>query len=254
MQTQYELDLVAAAYEQYGQSYAMRRLNGGMLFNDYIEAPVIRKLLGPVRRLRGIRALDIGCGPGVYSNLLLRAGASVLGVDSSSVMLEATRSYCGRSQGDGERRARFLLSSFELADFGGEQFDVVLATFMLSYFDDLTAAFVKMKKHLAPRGRILTSMLHPIRLFSSEKSKDGYVVSNYFSGGVYKADFLAESASLPLKRYNFEDLCAAARAANLIITDLLEPRASVGCGFADEEKVEFYSRNPSIVVLQLTAR
>ncbi len=253
-QTQYELDLVAATYEQHGHAYAKKRLSGGMLFNDYIEAPIVRRLLGNAKQLRGKSVLDIGCGPGVYSSLLVRAGASVLGVDSSKVMLNATRETCEAIDLPDKGQSRFVLSNFETVDLGEERFDVVLATFMLSYFSNIAEAFAKMRVHLAPRGQVITSMLHPIRMFATKRTDDGYVVSDYFDGGVYEADFLNDNSPLRLRRYNFDEIYEAAGAAGLKISGLFEPRASLNCGFPDQEKVSFYSRHPSILILQLTLK
>lgn len=254
IQTQYELDLVANSYELHGEAYARKRLSGGMLFNDFIEGPAVRELLGNSRRLSGANVLDIGCGPGVYSNMLLGSGANVLGVDSSRVMLNSTMKYCQRLALPGKGNARFIHSTFELVDLGEERFDIVLATFMLSYFRDLSSAFSKMRDHLGSRGRIIASMLHPVRLFARGRSDSGYVVADYFSGGIYQADFLDDNSTLPLKRYNFGELFSAAEAAGLRISHLIEPRAQIGCGFPDGAKVDFYSRHPSVLVLQLTAR
>lgn len=254
MNQQYELDLVAASYEQHGAAYARKRLTGGMLFNDYIEGPVVRELLGSSRRLSGSSVLDIGCGPGIYTHLLLQSGANVLGVDSSSVMLNATKEYCKSTSTVEAGIGRFVHSSFESVDLGDERFDIVLATFMLSYFNDLPGALAKMRAHLAPRGKIIASMLHPVRLFSSRRTEEGYVVSDYFSGGIYEADFLHDNSALPLRRYNFSDLQAAADSAGLKISQLIEPRAHSGCGFPDEEKVSFYSRHPSILILQFSVK
>lgn len=253
MRSQYEIALVADSYDQHGASYAKRRLSGGMLFNDYIEAPVVRDLLGSAKHLAGTNVLDIGCGPGVYSKLLIRSGANVLGVDSSHVMLSATEEYCSTAVASATGGGRFVLSSFEAIDLGQERFDIMLATFMISYFPDLPRAFEKMGAHLAPHGRIITSMLHPVRLFS-QRTNEGYVVSDYFAGGIYEADFLADDSVIPLRRYNFEELYAAADAGGLRISKLIEPRAVSGCGFPDAEKVEFYCRHPSILVLQLVAK
>ena len=254
MEQQYELDLVTAMYEQHGAAYSKKRLSGGLLFNDYIEAPVVREMLGSVKRLAGANVLDIGCGPGVYSRLLLNSSANVLGVDSSAAMLNATRDYCMADANAKCGIGRFVHSSFESVDLKGEQFDLILATFMLSYFHDLSLAFAKMREHLAPHGRVIASMLHPVRLFSSRRTDEGYVVSDYFSGGIYAADFLHDNSALPLRRYNFRELHAAAKAGGLKIGVFAEPRANEACGFPDEAKVAFYTRHPSILVLELTAQ
>ena len=53
-----------------------------------LEEPVTLELIGDVR---GQRVLDLGCGTGRYCVLLARRGASVVGIDPSSAMLEQAK-------------------------------------------------------------------------------------------------------------------------------------------------------------------
>jgi 2-polyprenyl-3-methyl-5-hydroxy-6-metoxy-1,4-benzoquinol methylase len=45
----------------------------------------------PFDRLNGCRVLEIGCGMGLHTELMIRAGASVTAIDISPVSVEATR-------------------------------------------------------------------------------------------------------------------------------------------------------------------
>jgi SAM-dependent methyltransferase len=248
---QIDPDIVVDSYNQHGERYSARRLSGGMLFNDYIELPIVKGLLGSPRELTNARVLDIGCGPGVYTKLLLRAGAKVVALDSSAVMLRAAINHCNDLDAALLGQCKFIQESFETVDLAESSFDVILATFMLSYFADLTQALSKMRASLARGGRIIASILHPVRLFAIDRDEQGYLIGNYFSDGFYKADFLDESSTLPLRRYNFEQLHSAADDAGLRIAQLIEPRADPNCGFPDPAKIEFYSANPSILILEM---
>jgi len=253
MQKQTELDFVATMYDQHGHAYSRRRFTSGLLFNDYIEAPLVRQLIGNANHLEGVNVLDIGCGPGIYSRLLLAAGAQLTAIDSSAVMLEVAKRYCFDFPVKIDSTSAFIHTSFEDANFGQQKFGLILATFMLSYFSDLPSAFKKMKIHLAPGGKIIASMLHPIRMLS-KCSNEGYLVSDYFCGGTYDSDFLHDSFHIPLKRYNFEQLHSAIDQAGLKIARLLEPMAIPNCGFHDVTEVEFFSKHPSIVIFQLNLK
>lgn len=65
--------------------------------------------LGP-----GSRVLDLGCGPGLYSHRLARAGIEVLGVDVSRRSLEHARTVAEAEQ----LPARFRLGSYLEVDLG----------------------------------------------------------------------------------------------------------------------------------------
>ncbi|MEN9866605.1 MAG: hypothetical protein RL748_2195 [Pseudomonadota bacterium] len=248
---QLELTLVIDTYNLYGDRYSKQRLSTGLLFNDYIEAPVIRRLIGKKSRLSNSTVLDIGCGPGVYTKLLLHAGASVVAIDSSAVMLKSAYEHCSSLPPDILEKCQFIESSFEMADFGDKKFDLIIATFMISYFEDLTFALEKMRMHLSKKGKIIASMLHPIRMFAKSKTDEGYVVENYFENGFYHADFLDENSSIYLKRYNFEQLHFCINEAGLKIEQLIEPVADLNCGYHDRDKVEFYAKNPSVLIFQM---
>ena len=57
--------------------------------NAMYDRPAMLELCGDVR---GLRVLDVGCGPGLYAEKLVERGAQeVTGVDASSTMIELAR-------------------------------------------------------------------------------------------------------------------------------------------------------------------
>lgn len=76
-------DFVEDTYAKIAKSYSDE------FFADTSDLPVIDKLLGrlPARS----RALDIGCGPGQFSQYLMKYGHIVEGIDTSDEMLEIAR-------------------------------------------------------------------------------------------------------------------------------------------------------------------
>ncbi len=221
-----------------------------MLFNDHIEAPVIIRLIEK-KLLRGKVVLDIGCGPGIYTRKLLRTGASVVAIDTSHVMLSSAKKYCSDLGTIEISKSQFFETSFEDASFSENQFDLIIATFMISYFSDLEASFKKMSSYLKAGGSIITSMLHPIRLYATSRNNEGYVVENYFEKRVYKAGFLSKTNLISLNRYKFSDISSAAKAAGMYIEHIFEPKLDNHNNFPDQEKAEFYIHNPSIAIIEL---
>ncbi|OAI50984.1 hypothetical protein AYO44_05340 [Planctomycetaceae bacterium SCGC AG-212-F19] len=75
----------------------------------------------PFHRLAGVRVLEIGCGMGLHTELLVRAGALATAVDLSATSVEVT---CRRLSLKG-LRAQVCLADAEQLPFGTDTFDFV---------------------------------------------------------------------------------------------------------------------------------
>lgn len=105
-----------------------------------LGAPVM-SLLAPKP---GERILDLGCGDGALTQLLLSAGAIVVGVDASRPMVEAAR---GRGID-----ARVV----DAADLNfREEFDAVFSNAALHWMRDLSAVSLGVFRALRPGGRFV---------------------------------------------------------------------------------------------------
>jgi len=93
----------------------------------------------------GIKALEIGSGPGHVADMLAQAGASVSGVDFSEKMVQVAR-------------ARYPGITFEQADaeqlpFGVDSFDAVVANFVVHHLARPETALREVSRVLRPGGR-----------------------------------------------------------------------------------------------------
>jgi ribosomal protein L11 methyltransferase len=100
--------------------------------------------------LAGARVLDVGCGSGILAIAAAKLGAaSVLGVDTDPIAIEATDANAARNGLRGSIRARSgSLPSGEAA------FDVVLANLIASVLIDLAEL---LRDELRPGGVLLAS-------------------------------------------------------------------------------------------------
>ena len=98
--------------------------------------------LGP-----GLRALEVGCGTGLFTQLLAASGAQILAVDISADLLERAR-----ERGLPAGQVRFLERRFEDCDTE-EPFDAVVGSSILHHLD-LAAALPKLLSLLKPGGRL----------------------------------------------------------------------------------------------------
>ena len=116
----------------------------GLLENDFraIRA-VIRRELRPGR---GLRSLDLGCGPGAFADVFL--GDDYVGVDLNARYIEHARRT---------RKGTFLVSDARKVDLPAGRFDQVLIFGLLHHLpdDDVRAVLAESTRLLAPGGRIL---------------------------------------------------------------------------------------------------
>ncbi len=93
----------------------------------------------------GVRALEIGCGTGLFTEMFAETGAVIDGVDISPELLARAQ-----ARGLPADRVRFLVKRFEDFDAGGA-FDAVIGSSVLHHLDmDLAAP--KIAQLLKPGG------------------------------------------------------------------------------------------------------
>jgi SAM-dependent methyltransferase len=126
---------VAARYHQASTSALWRRVRDR-------EALAIQRMLGDVS---GLEAVDLGCGAGFYTRLLLAAGARhVVAVDLSQPMLDQLPAH-------GVTAVRGDATTVDL----GRTFQVLVAAGMLEFVPDASAAFRNAAKLAGPGGRLI---------------------------------------------------------------------------------------------------
>ncbi|GAB7016308.1 hypothetical protein JCM10550A_16760 [Methanogenium cariaci] len=106
----------------------------------------IRSVLQYFGDVRGKRILDAGCGKGRFSDLLLKAGAEVVGIDFSDELLQATRNING---------GFFTQGSLTRLPFKDNSFDYVFSIEVLEHIPDTEIAISELIRVLRTNGKIL---------------------------------------------------------------------------------------------------
>ncbi len=113
------------------------------------------------RPLKGLRALDVGCGGGVLAEPLARLGADVTGIDLAGESLDAAR----RHAADQGLQITYLHKSVAALAAAGERFDLVVASEVIEHVEG-QAAFVRdLGRVVAPEGTLCLTTVN--RTFSS---------------------------------------------------------------------------------------
>ena len=129
-----------------------------------------RKYGGPV--------LDLVCGTGRVSLHLTRAGFRVTGIDSSETLLREAARKCLRLSLSAEW-VKHDIREFDL----GTRFPLVIlpgnaiATFMET--KDLEACFACVKRHLAPKGKVVIDLFNPDLEILSRDPKERFPHARY---------------------------------------------------------------------------
>lgn len=112
--------------------------------------------------LRGARVLDLGCGGGLLSEALARAGASVLGIDLSPELIDIARLHLLERRQAGESLAvEYRVADVEaLAGAVPGSFDAITCMEMLEHVPDPRRVLAASARLLKPGGRLFLSTLN----------------------------------------------------------------------------------------------
>ena len=103
----------------------------------------------------GQRVCDIGCGGGALTIAvagLVGPDGEAVGFDLSAPLLDLARR---RATEAGVGNVRFVEADVQVSGLDGPPFDLALSQFGVMFFDEPTAAFAAIRRHLVPEGRFV---------------------------------------------------------------------------------------------------
>ena len=179
------------------------------------------RLLG---ELRGRRVLDLGCGAGQNSVAMARAGATVIGVDSSAGQLAAARALADSQE------VRLELRHGDLADLAflrADSVDVVLAADVLGYVEDLGRALRQVHRVLKVGAPLVLSLPHPAWYLVAQAPMHPPVVQRSYFDPSPVGGMLFEGAP-PCYPHRLAELFGGLVRSSYRLEQVLEPEPAVG--------------------------
>jgi SAM-dependent methyltransferase len=229
-----EEPIALEAYSQLADAYAARV--DTKAHNALYDRPAVLSLLPPVE---GLRVLDAGCGPGVYSEWLTDRGAEVVALDVCPRMVELARLRLGN-------RAVVHLADLgrRLDLFRPASFDLVVSPLALDYVRDWQAVFREFFRVLGASGVLIFSCHHP--------AADFYIYhpeGNYFDVEAVGFDWtgFGSPVRMPYYRRPLQEMIGPLLEAGFVLERLLEPRPVPEFEERDAFSYERLMRQPGFI-------
>ena len=111
---------------------------------EYLDSFEQGKLMGVIGKIKGKKVLDVGCGTGRIIKALTEKEAIVTGVDLSPEMILVAKKKFPKIE--------FAEADAEKLPFKDEEFDVVVASFLIVHLKTLQKAFDEIYRVIKPGG------------------------------------------------------------------------------------------------------
>ncbi|TFH92720.1 class I SAM-dependent methyltransferase [Vibrio ouci] len=209
------------------------------IYNAHLDRPTLLSMLGSVS---GLNVMDLGCGPGVYSQYLLESDASkITCVDYSDEMVELVKEKFGGRVSTYQQDLSLGLPKEKSASV-----DVMICPLVLHYLEDLSLFFNEVSRVLKPKGYIVFSTHHPFADFECSKS------GNYFERELVEEEWNTVGTPVPIRFYrrSLMEITDAITSSGLVISQLSEGKVSDKVKELDEDVYERLSRNPNFIFMK----
>jgi SAM-dependent methyltransferase len=228
------------AYEALAERYAQRI--DVKPHNALYERPATLSLLPDVE---GKQVMDAGCGPGVYSELLVERGADVIAIDVSPAMVEQARRRLGE-------KVSVLQANLEepLTFAESDSFDLIVSPLVLDYIADLPSIFKEFYRVLRSPGHLVFSIGHPFGDFLRHNE------GSYFETRLVQETWhgFGGEVNVPFFRRPLEAIVSPLFDAGFFVDRLLEPMPTEEFKRVEPEDYEKIKKQPGFMTIRACKR
>jgi SAM-dependent methyltransferase len=225
------------AYEALAEAYAA--VVETKPHNAFYERPATLSLLPEIK---GKKILDAGCGPGIYSEWLIKNGANVTAIDASPKMIGMAKQRLGETAD-----IRIADMSKPLDFLENSSFDVVLSPLVLDYIENWNGVFAEFYRLLRPSGHFIFSVTHPFFDYTYYKS------DNYFKTELVSCEwrgFDKARVQMPSFRRPLNELLNPLLEAGFQLEKIIEPLPTDEFKDADPKHYEELSKFPAFLCIK----
>ncbi len=194
---------------------------------EYAEQilPIVARHLEGARRV-----LDVGCGEGQISRLAagIPGVEAVVGVDPTPALLRVAR------ERGGTRRPALLRGEAAALPLGDGAVDAVVVCLVLEHVEEVDAALAEVGRVLAPRGRFVFLLNHPLLAVPDSGWIDDTILGEqYWRLGPYlredsRVEEVAKDVWVPFIHRPLSRYVNGLVAAGLVVTGMEEPAPPPG--------------------------
>ena len=177
--------------------------------------------------LRGARVADVGCGGGLLSEALARAGAQVTGIDLGEKVIDVARLHLHESNLQVDYRVQ---SSAALAAAEPASFDAVCCMELIEHVPDPTALVADLAAMVKPGGLVFMSTINRTPVA--------------FGAAILGAEYLMRM--LPRGTHHYEKFLKPSELGRLLRHTGLELEDVTGLGYNPVNRKAWLSRITSI--------
>ena len=236
---------VRAVYNALGGHYdAMMRDPQESSWNRILERPAMENLLRNTVRAKDVA--DLGCGSGIFTDLLRKWGAkNIVGVDFSKTLLAiAHKRYPNIS---------FQYGTADHTRLRPSAFDIVTSSMLLHYLGDLDAHFQEVSRILKNDGMYAFSCHHPLfQAYDANPFQKNSILKDvsYLANRPYQWKMMKK---LHLQGYchTFEQLSESLHKHGFSIEKIREPLWKKRQRLALPDEHAFISRFPPFLIMQI---
>ncbi|MHA2705777.1 class I SAM-dependent DNA methyltransferase [Vibrio owensii] len=227
-------------YTTYAKQYDLAAQDN--LYNAHFERPNTLELVGDVA---GKKVLDLGCGSGLYAQLLLELGASsVTCIDAAQEMIDIVEEKLGSSV-----TAYAQNLALGLPEEADGQYDLVICPLMVHYIEDLRPLFNDIQRVLKAGGQFVFSTHHPFADFECSAS------GNYYDKELVEDmwNTVGEPVPVAFYRRSLQDITDAITSSNMAMLAISEGKVNEKIREISQEHYQRLATFPNFIFIKCVA-